>query len=254
MDWATGGVPSSFSDRVLRLLERAEHRVAKTPAEREAAFRLRCEAYQRIGFLKDGACDQLYDPRYDDAPTAWITTTFIDGELAGTVRINLGIDEDAILPGLQVFRDILGPRLSARQVIAEFTRLAAKLSLSNIHPELAYLVMRPAYMAAQHFDADVAIGTPRAEHVAFYRRAFGATLWCPPRDYPGLTAKLACVGVDYRFARIIIESRHPFYSSDPAEREGLFGPNRFDSDPSSGSERARRGRAKDRGAELENSA
>ena len=226
MNWAIGGAPASFSDRVLRLLERVEHRVAKTPAEREAAFRLRSEAYQRIGFLKPSAGDRLYDPRYDDAANSWITTTFIDGELAGTVRINLGVDENAILPGLQVFGDILGPKLAARQVIAEFTRLAAQLSLSSIHPELAYLVMRPAFMAAQHFDADFAVGTPRAEHVAFYRRVFGATPWCPPRDYPGLTAKLACVGAEYRFERIIIESRYPFYKSKPSEREALFGPKR----------------------------
>jgi hypothetical protein len=93
-----------------------------------------------------------------------------------------------------------------------------------MHPELAYIVMRPAFMAAEHFEADFAVGTPRAEHIAFYRRAFGATLWRPPRDYPGLTAKLACVGAEYRPTRQHIESRYPFFKSDPAERESLFGP------------------------------
>jgi hypothetical protein len=181
MSLAAGGVPATFSDRVLRLLERVEHRVALTPADREAAFRLRFEAYQKIGFLQRHDVDWLYDPRYDDAPNAWVTTTFIDGELAGTVRVNIGADENAILPGLQVFADVLVPRLSAGEVIAEFTRLAARLSLSSIYPELAYVVMRPAFMAAEHFEADCAVGTPRAEHIAVYRRAFGATVWRPPR-------------------------------------------------------------------------
>ena len=226
MSLAAGGAPATFSDRVLRLLERVEHRVALTPADREAAFRLRFEAYQKIGFLQRYDVDWLYDPRYDDAPNAWITTTFIDGELAGTVRVNIGADENAILPGLQVFADVLVPRLSAGEVIAEFTRLAARLSLSSIYPELAYVVMRPAFMAAEHFEADCAVGTPRAEHIAFYRRAFGATVWRPPRDYPGLTAKLACVGADFRLARQMIETRYPFFQSDPAEREALFGPNK----------------------------
>ena len=135
-------------------MERVEHRVATAPAEREAAFKLRFEAYQNIGFLRGDDGDRLYDPRYDDAPNAWITTTLIDGELAGTVRVNIGADENAILPGLQVFADVLVPKLSAGQVIAEFTRLAARLSLSSIHPELAYIVMRPAFMAAEHFEAD----------------------------------------------------------------------------------------------------
>jgi hypothetical protein len=67
--------------------------------------------------------------------------------------------------------------------------------LSRIYPELAYVVMRPAFMAAEHCDADWAVGTPRAEHIAFYRRAFGATVWRPPRDYPGLTAKLSAPNI-----------------------------------------------------------
>src|SRR6516225_2484827 len=121
----TGGAPNPFSDRVLRLLERVQHRIATKPADREAAFRLRFEAYQKIGFLQQSDGDQLYDPRYDDAPNAWITMTFLDGELAGTVRVNIGADENAILPGLQVFADVLVPRLAAGEVVAEFTRLAA---------------------------------------------------------------------------------------------------------------------------------
>jgi hypothetical protein len=224
MDESSGGATLSFADRVLRLLERVEHRIARAPAEREAAYRLRYDAYSRIGFLARAEGDRLYDPRYDDAPNAWITTTYLDGELAGTVRVNVGADEKAILPGLQVFGDVLAPKLSAGRTIAEFTRLAAKLSLASVHAELAYVVMRPAFMAAEHFGADFAVGTPRAEHIAFYRRAFGASVWVPPRDYPGLTAKLACVGADYRRAREFIALRYPFFRSDAQEREALFGP------------------------------
>jgi len=224
MGGAAETVPQSFSDRVLGLLQRVEHRVAKAPADREAAYRLRFEAYQRIGFLQRSDGDRLYDPRYDDAPSAWIANTYLDGELAGTVRINIGAGDSAILPGLQVFADVLVPRLAAGEVVAEFTRLAARLTLSNANPELAYIIMRPAFMAAEHFDADCAVGTPRAEHIAFYRRAFGATVWRQPRDYPGLTAKLACVGADYCLARQFVEQRYPFFKSEPAEREALFGP------------------------------
>jgi hypothetical protein len=235
--------PRSFSDRVLRLLERVKHRVAKTPADREAAFRLRFEAYQKIGFLQRSDGDQLHDRRYDDDAHAWITTTLIDGELAGTVRVNIGTGENAVLPGIQVFADVLAPKLSAGQVVAEFTRLAARLSLSSAYPELAYIIMRPAFMAAEHFDADWAVGSPREEHIAFYRRVFGATVWRAPRDYPGLTAKLACVGADYRAARQLIESRYPFFKSDPGERESLFGPVKEDS-------RRLGGLCEDSGAEL----
>lgn len=222
MNEASGGIPS-FADHVFRLLERVEHRVAMSSSDREAAYRLRCEAYRTIGFLKASALDRLYDPIFDNDPCGWTALTFVDGHLAGTVRVNVGFDERAVLPGLQAFSDVLLPRLRERLVIVEFTRLAARLSLARIYPALAYLIMRPAFMAAAHFDADFAVGSPRAEHIPFYRRTFGAKMWCQPRDYPGLTAKLACMSADYRAERSRIEERFPFYKSTAAEREALFG-------------------------------
>ena len=43
--------PSRFSDRILRFLERVEHRPAQTAAEKEAIYRLRYEAYLRENFI-----------------------------------------------------------------------------------------------------------------------------------------------------------------------------------------------------------
>src|SRR5271165_6005272 len=123
MGAAINSAPSTFSDHVFKLLERVEHRVASNPAEREAAFRLRYEAYRRIGFIKPRPDDRLYDSLYDDDPRAWITMTFVDGELAGTVRVNVGANENAVLPGLQAFAEILEPRLRVRLTLVEFTRL-----------------------------------------------------------------------------------------------------------------------------------
>jgi hypothetical protein len=117
---------STLSDHVFKLLERVEHRVASNPSDREEVFRLRYDAYRRIGFLKPRPDDKLYDLRYDDDPKAWITMTFVDGELAGTVRVNAGACENAVLPGLQAFADILAPRLCQRQTLVEFTRLASR--------------------------------------------------------------------------------------------------------------------------------
>jgi hypothetical protein len=226
MDEARGEV-LNFSNQVLRFLERVQHRVAITPSEREAAFRLRFEAYDRIGdkigFQKSSDLDTMYDPLFDDDPHGFTTMTFVDGELAGTIRINVGCDERAILPGLKLYADVLVPILRSKHVIVEFTRLAAKLSLSSVYPQLAYVIMRPAYMAAEHFNAEFAVASPRPEHIPFYRRAFGATMWCPPRTYPGFTAKAACMGSDIRSARRRIEERYPFYKSSSAEREALFG-------------------------------
>jgi hypothetical protein len=215
---------SRFSERLLRFLERVEHRVATSADERETVYRLRYEAYRRNGLMTERADGRLHDPKYDDAPSAWVTMTLIDGELAGTTRINVADGDYSALPAVHVYPKEMAARLIGRPVVVEFTRLAARLELSSVYPELAYMIMRPAYLAAEHFDADFAVASPRAEHLAFYQRVFNGAPWCEPRPYPGLTAKFACMGANFRENKQRIETRYPFYSSTAAERESLFGP------------------------------
>jgi N-acyl amino acid synthase FeeM len=224
MSSAAGGAPSSFSDRVLRFLERVEHRIAKTDDEREAAFRLRYDAYARIAWIEPQSERRLFDARYDTADNAFITLTFVDGELAATTRLNLGIGEDSILPSMAVYPDVIGPRLSAGSVILETTRLAADIRISGSNPELAYVAMRPGYMGGAHFDVDFGVATTRREHMPFYQRVFQFVPWCEPRPYPGLTTDIGCMGMDFREVRARVEERYPFFKSDPAQRELLFGP------------------------------
>ena len=183
---------------------------------------------------------RLHDERYDDAPDAWITTTFIDGELAGTTRVNLAADEDAILPSFTVYPDVIGPYLRAGRVIVELTRTAARLELSGRFPELPYITLRPAYLAAEHFDVNFVVATARADHMAFFRRVFCLVPWCEPRDYPDFTAKVACMGADARAVQERIETRYPFLRSTAAEREALFGSRRGAADVPSHAIRAYR--------------
>ena len=223
MTAANGALPG-FSDRVLRFLERVEHRIAKTDCEREAAFRLRYEAYVRSGLMGAQSDRRLFDARYDDDANAWITMTFVDGELAATTRLNLGRGEGSVLPSMAVYPDVVGPRLRAGHVILETTRLAANIEVSGSNPEMAYVAMRPGYMAASHFNVDLAVASPQLEHMAFYRRILQFNIWCAPRAYPGLTAEFGCMGADFHEMRARIEARYPFYKSEAIEREALFGP------------------------------
>jgi hypothetical protein len=229
---ATASVLPRFSDRVLRLMENVEHRIATTDNERDAVFRLRYEAYVRNGLMEQRLDRKLFDERYDNAANAWTAMTFVDGELAGSVRVSMGAGADADLPCVRVYPDVAKPRLIGGATAVEYTRLSAKLSLSSAFPELVYVIMRPGYMAADHFCADLAVATPRLEHMPFYRRTFEFTEWCEPRPYPGLTAKFACMGVDFQRARARVEARYPFYKSAPRERDALFGRRRREIDAS----------------------
>ena len=132
MTAAAGALPR-FSDRVLKFMERVEHRVATTDCERKEVFRLRYEAYARNALMAPEPDRRLFD-RYDNSENAWITMTFVDGELAGSLRVNVGVGVDADLPSLRVYPDVVRPRLKAGQIVVEYTRLAAKLSVSIAHP------------------------------------------------------------------------------------------------------------------------
>jgi len=224
MDVYLGGASLTFVERVLRLQERVTHRVAVSAAEREAVFRLRAEAYKRAGMIGHDAGQFLIDEKYDFGANAWITTTYVDGELAGTARVNLGNDPDAVLPSMQVYSDLVWPHLKQHRVLVELSRLAADFEMVKAFPQLAYLIIRPSFLAATHFDVDFAIAAPRAEHLAFYKRVFHFEPWATPRDYPGLTVRPPFAGMDFQAQRASVEKRYPFYISTREEREALFGP------------------------------
>ncbi|MGA2042130.1 MAG: hypothetical protein ABSG83_02035 [Roseiarcus sp.] len=207
----------------MRALERVEYRCARTNAEKEAAYRLRYEAYIRQGLIASRADGMLYDKGVDDAPNAWITTMFIDGELASTVRIHVADRASAAIPSVDPFSDLIMPHLNAGRMIVDPTRLAAELEFARRFPELPYLALRPGWMAGEHFGADFGIVSVVGQHQAFYRRVFGYAPWCEPRDYPGFNLKVACMGLDFRAAKERVEARHPAFRSTNAEREILFG-------------------------------
>jgi hypothetical protein len=224
MDAGAIGAASRFSDRVLRMLERVEHRRAETKAEREAVYRIRYEAYIRQKLIDPRADRRLYDEALDESPNAWITTTFIDGELASTVRVHVADNEDSALPSLGAYSDLIMPHLRDGRVIVDLTRFAAELEFARRFPEFPYIAMRPGWLASRYFGADIMLATIVEEHQPFYRRAFGYTEWCQPRIYPNFNRKVACMGLDFHAVERRIETRYPFFRSTQAERTKLFWP------------------------------
>ena len=213
-----------FSDRVLGFMERVEHRTAKTPEEKEAVYRLRYEAYVRNGLIEPRQTADFTTPFTTTRRTPGTTPTFVDGEFAATVRINLAVDETTPLPSLSVFSDLIAPQLRAGLVVVDFTRAAARLEVSKQHSELPYAAMRPAYLAAQHFQADFAIATVRSEHVTFYRRVFNYVPLCEPRDYPNVYAKIVCMRANMHIGKEEFESALSLLPLDRRRARGAFGP------------------------------
>jgi hypothetical protein len=137
--------------------------------------------------------------------------------------VHVGNGEHALLPSLAVFPDAIRPPLRAGLTVVDPTRLAARLDASVKHPELPYVALRPAWLASEHYGADLVLATVAAEHAPFYRRVFGYVQLSEPRDYPGLTFKVVCLGLDFKSAKADVEDRYPFFCSTRSEREALFG-------------------------------
>src|SRR4051812_14797996 len=103
--------PASFVERVHRLLQRVDYRLARSPEERDAIFRLRYEAYRREGTIGASHVRRFTDP-VDDQENTWIFGVHIDGKLASSIRLSVTVPGCSELPTVAVFPDVLLPELA----------------------------------------------------------------------------------------------------------------------------------------------
>lgn len=223
MDVHVSGRAQRFADRIAAMLERVEHRPAVTRADREAAYRLRYEAYLRQHLLNERLDAMLYDEVYDESPNSIGVLTYIDGELASTVRVHIVQNEASISPARDVFPEVLAPHLKAGRVIIDPSRLAASMDMARRFPELPYFALRPPWLAARYFNADYIALSCAIGHVGYYARLYRFQTWSGLRRYPKVTAEVVCMGLDFVAEMERVERLYPSYRSTPAEREALFG-------------------------------
>jgi len=215
------GSANSFSDSVLRLLDRIDCRHADSDEEREAIFRLRYRAYLRDGSIFPNAAESFSDP-YDETDNVYLFGLYIDDELASSIRIHVGSREHPYFPSLEVFSDALQPELDAGKVIIDATRFVADERLSKRYRALPYATIRLNWLAAGYFDTGYSIAAVRPEHQAFYRRTFHLRLICEPRPYPHLAKPICLMASDYLTVADYVHQRYPFFRSTFFERRMLF--------------------------------
>jgi hypothetical protein len=211
----------TFSDGVAKLLERIDCRRANTAKEREAIFRLRYQAYMREGAILADASETFSDT-FDEMGHVYLFGLYLDNELASSIRIHVASKEEPQCPSLEAFSDILQPKLDAGRIIIDPTRFVSDERLSRLHRGLPYATLRLSMVAAQHFHADYVLAAVRAEHQAFYRRAFDQRVLCKPRPYPQLTKPISLMAVYYPSAVDQLWRRYPFIPSSVSERQRLF--------------------------------
>lgn len=212
-----------LSERIRLLSEVVSHRCARTTSERDASNLLRSHADARGGSPRNSADDRRRDKALDDCPNAWVTTTFIMSALASTLRVHVADRVGDYLPSLDLFADILNPLLREGRTIVEPSRTATELQFSQDMSEMPYIALRPAWLAAEYFDAAFLVTTAFEEHRAFYQRAFGYEKWSAPRACSRSNRNVICLGLPLSRARERVEARFPYLRSSQAERDVLYG-------------------------------
>jgi hypothetical protein len=224
MDAPLASGTSSFLERAVGTLERLEHRCALTAEDEERVYGLRHNACSHNIPMLRRSEGRLYDELYDESPNHHKMMMFLDGEFVSTFRIHVDSGDSAILPSLSSFPDLLTPILREGRVVVDLTRIAVKLEYARKFPELPCLTIRAAWLAAQHFDADVITTTCFVDQQTVYTRAFGFELLGSPRVALEGGRMIACMALDCRSKRERIENRYPLFRSTAAERRSLYGP------------------------------
>jgi N-acyl amino acid synthase FeeM len=184
MKSAAGTTPAAFG-RNSDLLDQVDYRLAETPEEKDEIYRLRYRAYLREGAIQPTSDQRVID-QFEDAPNAWTFGVYFQGELYSSIRVSVLTSEWRMSPSVELFGDVLHPKLDQGLVFIDSTRFVADPEKARNFPELPYVTVRLGSMAGVHFNADFGLAIVRAEHQAFYRRLFLQETWCEPRLYPGL--------------------------------------------------------------------
>lgn len=204
------------------LFDRVDYRLIETPEERDAVYEMRYRAYLHGGLISPSASHRIIDS-YDEAPNAWIFGIYLDGELCSSLRLHVLTPEQRMSYTSELFGDVLHPRLDRGEVFVDPARFAADPEKSQRFHELPYLTLRLAYLACDHFKADLGLAMVRTDHQAFYRRVFLHETLTEPRPFPGWHSRqVVLMASDFAKLRERVLTRFPIMRSSAFERRMLF--------------------------------
>jgi len=204
------------------LFDRIDYRLIEAPEDRDNPYLMRYRAYLHAGLINPSESLRVTD-HFDDAPNTWNFGIYVDDELCSAVRIHILTSDWRMSYTTEVFGDVLNPRLDRGEVFVDPARFVADPEKHRRFPELPYLTLRLAYLACDHFGADLGLAMVRTDHHAFYRRVFLHETLAEPRPYPGWhTRKVVLMASDFTTLRERVLTRFPIMRSSAFERRMLF--------------------------------
>jgi hypothetical protein len=210
-----------FVERLSGYLQDADYRVASSKQDRDVLYQLRYKAYRRENTILENAEERFSDD-YDLMDNCWLFGVHLNGRLASSIRFHIISPDSPKGPAYDVFPDIVRPMVSAGQTIVDPTRLVVDRPMTELYPELPYVTIRAAFMAAEYFQAEYMLATVRQEHQAFYKKLFGFQALCEPRPYPSLLKPISLLAANMPRQRNNVVDKFPIFLSSFTERRMLF--------------------------------
>ncbi len=218
-----------FIERLNGYLQDADYRVASSASDREHLFKLRYQCYRRENTILENAEGRFTDD-YDRMDNCWLFGVHLNGRLVSSIRFHIISPEAPKGPAFDVFPDIVPPMVAAGKTIVDPTRLVVDRPMTELYPELPYVTIRAAFMAAEYFDAEFMLATVRQEHQAFYKRLFGFKELCEPRPYPMLLKPISLLAANMPLQRDDVVGKFPIFLSSYTERRMLFEQNNLENE------------------------
>src|SRR4030081_999523 len=131
---STAGAATGVLGRGANLLDRVSYRLAESEQDKDTIYRLRYRAYLNEGAIEPNREGKVTD-RFDDLPNSWIFGVYLENILTSSIRITVASPENPTSPALEVFPDLLGPKLAEGQVIIDPTRFVGDPDRQKRFPE-----------------------------------------------------------------------------------------------------------------------
>ncbi|WP_117195775.1 N-acyl amino acid synthase FeeM domain-containing protein [Rhizobium terrae] len=210
----------NFSSKLLSTLDHVEYRRIESHEDFEDIARLRYRAYKAHNVLPVAAVSMLDDIDFDEQ--AYVFGLYYYEELVSTLRVHHVTPDHRVSQSSGIFPDAINGFLDAGLTLIDPARFAINAEFANERSALPYLTVRPAIMAAIHFDADRMIQHIRPAHAAFYRRFFYADTVVPPTMAGTYGFDLTLLASRTRELRSKLMRRFPAFQSEAYERRLMF--------------------------------
>ncbi len=219
-------VPIGLQKGICEFLKRVRYRVVSERADLERVGAMRYQSYREMDLVGETENGNWLDS-FDDDPEYRNIAVYLDGELAGGVRIN------RVIPSMQrsavadMYPEKLEKMLSDGQTFVEATRFFTAPALGRRNRELPFAIIRLVGIAGRHFGASHILKNVQANHAPFYERHLRAKIvpdsLLPYRNH-SRDVRLLLVTAEVAPSFQAMRSDRQYLLSTRREMSALFGP------------------------------